>query len=92
MKEKKASQIRSTRPNAQFNFSENQILLIIDEVRQGVSRKEVCVKYGIAYPTIGRWMRKYTDEEKKVKVSGQQKREVVRADKAGSQRISRHCS
>jgi transposase-like protein len=87
MKEKKTSQIRSTRSNAQFNFSENQILLIIDEVRQGVSRKDVCVKYGIGYPTIGRWMRKYTDEEKKVKVSGQQKREVVRAVTEGRMTI-----
>jgi transposase len=87
MNEKKTSQIRSTRANAQFNFSENQILLIVDEVRQGVSRKEVCVKYGIAYPTIGRWMRKYAHEVKRIKVSGQQKREVVRAVTEGRMTI-----
>jgi transposase len=87
MKEKKTSQIRSTRANAQFNFSDNQILLIVDEVKKGLSRKEVCVKYGIAYATIGRWMHKYTHEVKKVKVSALQKREVVRAVTEGRMTI-----
>jgi transposase-like protein len=79
MNEKKVNQIRSTRSNYQFNFSEKQIFLIIDEVKEGVSRKEVCIKHGIAYATLGRWMRKYLHEVKKIKVPGSQKREVVRA-------------
>ena len=87
MKEKKTSQIRSNRTNAQFNFSDNQILLIIEEVKKGLSRKEVCLKYGIAYATIGRWMHKYTHEVKKVKVSDLQKREVVRAVTEGRMTI-----
>ena len=79
MKEKKTNQIRSTRTNGQFNFSESQIRSIVDEVKKGLSRKEVCVKYGIAYGTIGRWMSKYAHEVKRVKVPDHQKREIIRA-------------
>jgi transposase-like protein len=87
MHEKKTKQIKSTRANFQFNFSVSQILLIVEEVKKGVSRKEVCIKYGIAYATIGEWMRKYGQESKRVKVTDQQKREVVRAVTEGRMTI-----
>jgi hypothetical protein len=58
MGEKTTNQIRSTRQNSQFNFSEKQVLSIVSEVKEGLSRKEVCIKYGIAYCTISKWMRK----------------------------------
>ena len=87
MQEKKTSQIRSNRANAQFNFSEKAILSIVEEVKNGLSRKEVCIKYGIAYKTIERWMHQYGGVNKKVSVSAVQKREVVRAVTEGRMTI-----
>lgn len=56
---KTVHQIRSTRTDSQFNFSEKQIVSIVEEVCNGLTRKEACIKYGIAYGTIGQWMKRY---------------------------------
>ena len=79
MQEKNTSQLRSTRANPQSNFSVKTIVCIVNEVKSGLSRKEVCIKYGIAYKTIERWMHKYGGVNKKINVLPHQKREVVRA-------------
>jgi transposase-like protein len=86
MHEKTTNQIRSTRANPQFNFSETQILKIVEEVQNGLTRKEACIKYGMGYSTIGKWMKKY-GAIKRVKVSGHQKREIIRAVTEGRMTI-----
>ena len=86
MREKTTNQIRSTRANPQFNFSETQILKIVEEVQNGLTRKEACIKYGMGYSTIGKWMKKY-GAIKRVKVSGHQKREIIRAVTEGRMTI-----
>jgi transposase-like protein len=86
MHEKTTNQIRSTRANPQFNFSEAQILKIVEEVQNGLTRKEACIKYGMGYSTIGEWMKKY-GAIKRVKVSGHQKREIIRAVTEGRMTI-----
>jgi transposase len=87
MSEKTTNQIRSTRANPQFNFSETEILKIVEEVQKGIPRKEACIKYGMGYGTICEWMKKYAGEIKRVKVSGHQKREIIRAVTEGRMTI-----
>jgi transposase-like protein len=76
---KTVDQIKSTRANPQFNFSQKQILSIVAEVSNGLSRKEACIKYGMAYGTVGDWMKRYGPGAKKAQVPNHKKREVVRA-------------
>lgn len=76
---KTVHQIRSTRSNPQFNFSEKQILSIVEEVCNGLTRKEACIKYGMGYGTIGQWMIRYGPGRKKAKVPHHKKREIIRA-------------
>ena len=76
---KTVDQIKSSRANPQFNFSQKQILSIVAEVSNGLSRKEACTKYGMAYGTVGAWMKRYGPGAKKAQVPNHKKREVVRA-------------
>ncbi len=84
---KTVHQIRSTRTDSQFNFSEKQIISIVEEVCNGLTRKEACIKYGIAYGTIGQWMKRYNPGRKKAQVPHYKKREIVRAVSEGRMTI-----
>lgn len=42
-------------------FSEEQKVRILEEIRSGKSRKEVCAEHNISSQTISLWKRKYGD-------------------------------
>jgi transposase-like protein len=85
---KTVQQIKSTRDNPQFQFPQKMILSIVEEVQsERLSRKDACIKYGMAYGTMNAWLRRYGKPTKKASVSLQKKREIVRAIKEGRMSI-----
>lgn len=83
MTSKTTSHIRSKRINPTAQFHKKMILQIVREVEEGISRKEACDKYGMAYGTLGEWMRRYGSEyyqaTKRTSFSVQQRRSITRA-------------
>lgn len=80
---KKRNYIHSKRSNPTSRFHKKVILQIVREVEEGLSRKEACSQYGMAYCTLGEWMRRYGSEQyhttKRTSFSAQQRRSIVRA-------------
>jgi transposase-like protein len=79
---KKKKTIYSNRGNRYSNFPKREILLIVAEVENGLTRKEACIKYGMGYSTICAWMQRYgilQTNTQKVQLTNQKRREMVRA-------------
>lgn len=80
---KTTNHIRSKRSNPTSQFHKKMILQIVREVEEGLSRKEVCNKYGMAYCTLGVWMTRYGSEiyhaTKRTSFSVHQRRSIIRA-------------
>jgi transposase len=82
MSTKKKKTIYSNRGNRDSNFPKREILLIVAEVENGLTRKEACIKYGMSYSTICAWMQRYgilQTNTQKVQLTNQKRREMVRA-------------
>lgn len=83
MSVKKHGYIHSKRSDPTSQFHKKLILQIVQEVEEGLSRKEACGQYGMAYCTLGDWMRKYGSEQyhanKRSHFSVHQRRNIVRA-------------
>jgi len=67
-----------------MRFSKSIIQQAIAEVESGVSRKEVCKKYGMAYVTLCEWMNRFASQDyelnqKRPRLTQLQKRSIVRA-------------
>ncbi len=84
---KKHSCIQSKRSDPTSQFHKKLILQIVQEVEEGLSRKEACAQYGMAYGTLGDWMRKYGSEQyhanKKSQFSVHQRRNIIRTLQEG---------
>jgi transposase len=65
-----------------MRFSKQIIRQALAEVESGISRREVCEKYGMSYGTLGEWLLKYGSQEyqenKRAQFSNSQKRDIVR--------------
>jgi transposase len=57
MSRRQKKHLKSTRPDPRVRFDKKDILAIVKEVEDGLSRKSACRKYGIAYITICNWLR-----------------------------------
>lgn len=83
MSQKKNKSIPSTRENRTTPFPKQQIVQIVKEVEEGLSRKEACAIYGMAYCTLGEWMTNYASVDfhltRRPQFSMHQKRDIVRA-------------
>ena len=83
MSQKTTKSIASTRFDRAIPFPKHMILQIVREVEEGLSRKEACAQYGMAYCTIGEWMIRYGSEiyqsNRKKIFSLQQKRNIINA-------------
>lgn len=71
-----------------MRFSRSIIEQAVAEVELGVSRKEICKKYGMAYNTLGEWVTRYASKDfqlnyKKTQITSHQKRSIVRAVQEG---------
>lgn len=51
--------VPSSRENAREAFSKALIRSIVEEVENGVSRKELCSRHGMSSATLGEWMTRY---------------------------------
>ena len=75
--------IRIQRVDKYQPFGKSLILQIVQEVESGLCRKQACITYGMAYFTLGEWMRKYGSETyhmtKRPFFSPKEKRSAVRA-------------
>ena len=83
MTEKKRNYIHSKRSDPTSQFHKKVILQIVREVEEGLSRKEACSQYGMAYCTLGEWMSRYGSEHyhatKRTSFSAGQRRSIIRA-------------
>lgn len=74
------------------NFSRQFINRAIAEVESGLSRMEVCEKYGMAYVTLCGWLRRYGSKEflynANVKITTHQKRLIVKGIQEGRMTIA----
>jgi len=84
---KKRNNICSKRSDPVSRFPQKLIRQIVQEVEEGLSRKEACAKYGMTYGTVGEWMKKYGSEQyhanKKLHFSSHQRRSIVWALQEG---------
>lgn len=68
-------------------FGKQLILKVVDEVENGLSRKQACEQYGMAYVTICEWLGRYGSEEYQLSrrrvFSTQRKREIALKIEAG---------
>lgn len=62
-------------------FSKRSIKQAVAELESGLSRQEVCEKYGMAYGTLGGWIKQYGSKEflgnGRVKITNHQKRLII---------------
>jgi transposase len=76
-----------TSTRASIQFSKKVIRQAVQEVEDGSSRKEVCSRYGIAYTTIGDWMKRYGSPayiaQKRKSFSSAQRRSIARSVQEG---------
>lgn len=83
----KRSYRNSKRSDPTSQFHKKVILQIVREVEQGMSRKEACSQYGMAYCTLGEWMKKYGSATyhatKRSHFSIHQRRSIIRALREG---------
>lgn len=79
---KKRNYINSQRSDPASRFDKRLILQIVKEVEDGLPRKQVCAKYGMAYCTINEWMRKFASQSYRATMrasfSSQHRRNIVR--------------
>src|SRR5664279_3278787 len=87
MTSQKRSYINSQRSNPTSQFHKKVILQIVREVEEGLSRREACAQYGMAYCTLGEWMRRYGSEHyhatKRTSFSAYQRRSIILALREG---------
>ena len=87
MTSEKRRYIHSSRGNPASQFHKKLILQVVQEVEEGLSRKEACSQYGMAYCTLGEWMSKYGSEHykatKKSSFSKHERRNITRALREG---------
>ena len=79
MQTKSRKQIPSTRGTSRVHFPQQQRISIVEEVGNGLSRKDACLKYGMAYCTLTEWIKRHGQPEQRIRISNQRKREIVRA-------------
>jgi transposase len=88
MSEKKYQSIGSKREEPTSRFHKQLVLQILGEVEQGLSRKEACDKYGMAYGTLGEWMSRFGSPDyhatKRSHFSIHQRRSITRALQEGT--------
>ena len=79
---KKRTYIHSKRNNPSSRFDKKLVLQIVQEVEAGLSRKDACVQYGMAYGTLNEWVRKFASENYRASLrktfSAHQRRKIVR--------------
>jgi transposase len=72
--------------------SKQFIMRCIGEVESGLSRKEVCEKYGMTYGTLGTWLKRYGSkeflEDGRAKLTNHQKRLIVHGIQEGRMTIT----
>jgi transposase len=83
---KKKATVYSTRTNRYSKFPQTAILSIISEVENGLTRNEACIKYGMGYSTLSRWVRLYGFCKINT-LTNQKRREIVRAITEGRMTI-----
>ena len=75
--------IPSSRENPHLQFGRKKILQILQEIEGGLSRKEACQRYGMAYSTITEWFGLYGSEQyqaiKRRRFSVLQKRSIIQS-------------
>lgn len=74
--------IKSQRSNPASQFDKRVIARIVQEVEDGLPRKQACLKYGMSYTTINEWMRAYGSQDyqasRRKVFSDQDRRKIVR--------------
>lgn len=79
--------LRSSRDNPYLQFGRKKILQILQEVEEGLNRKEACEKYGMAYGTLAEWLRQYGSDtyqaQKRRSFPVHQKRSIVQSVVSG---------
>ena len=84
---KKYKSIPSKRGDPGTRFHKQLILQIVREIEEGLPRKEVCDKYGMAYCTLGEWMTRFGSASyhatKRSHFSIHQRRSIIRALQEG---------
>ena len=69
------------------HFSKQLIDKAVSEVESGLTRVEVCQKYGMSYVTLGVWLKLYASKEflenGRVKITAHQKRLVIHEIRQG---------
>ena len=72
-------------------FSKKSIKQAVAEVESGLSRQEVCKKYGMAYGTLGGWIKQYGSKEfvrnRRVNLTNHQKRLIIHGIQEGRMTI-----
>ena len=75
-----SSKIRSIRSIPRVKFPKQTILFIVSELEEGLSKSEACLKYGMCSSTLTSWMKRFgSGKNKRIQLTGQQRREVARA-------------
>ena len=81
MLSKKVKSIASTRSDRTIPFPKQMILQIVQQVEEGLSRKEACVQYGMSYCSLSEWMIRYGSDvyhsNRKKVFSLHQKRKII---------------
>src|SRR5687767_4599497 len=87
MTHRSRTRLKSTRPDPNLRFEKKQIVQILTEIEQGLSRNAACKKYGVAYDTVGNWLKtygsKYFHAQKKPIYSVAFKRDIVQTIREG---------
>jgi transposase-like protein len=72
-------------------FSKKSIKQAVAEVESGISRWEVCEKYGMSYGTLGGWIKQYGSKEFlencRIQITNHQKRLIVHGIQEGRMTI-----
>src|SRR6185437_3256087 len=71
--------VKSSRSEPTSQFDKRLIARIVQEVEEGLPRKQACSIYGMAYCTINEWMRKFGSQNRRSVFSDQLKRKIVRS-------------
>jgi transposase len=70
-----------------MNFSRETLLQAVSDVEKGLSRQEVCKKYGMAYITLCGWINRYASKDYKETMKPhfnvKKRKEIVRAVQSG---------
>lgn len=84
METKETELIYSERSSKQQKFDKRLIDHIVGLAEQGIPRRDLIQKYGMAGCTLGDWMRRYSSKVSKYKsYTAAEKRSVVRAVESG---------